>query len=247
MTDGAQTKSQLEQETEQKVVYDESWRDLYKNTLTRAIPAHEDTHRITVCMLENFIPEEASILSVGVGTGLEAICACSMKPSWSITGFDPSEQMIQEAEEKVHTVKLQDRIHLYQGFANEIDDLIKHDAAMSFYVYHYLKTTKERVDFLKSIHRLLKPNAPFAMVYPVGKYGEEPWADQLYSAGFGYAAHRGLGTKKDFEQRLISKAAPDVAFLDHKDIYGEFQEAGFTQPQKYLQVLMGNGYLAFTQ
>lgn len=235
-------------ENEKKVIYDESWRDLYKNTLLKAIPAHEDTHFITVCMLENFVPEEASLLAAGVGTGLEAICACSLKPAWTVTGFDPSEKMIQEGEEKVHALRLEGRIRLYTSFADGMDEnLVKYDGAMSFYVYHYLKTKEERINFLKKIRSMLRPKAPFALVYTAGKYGEDQWANQLYSASFGYASHRGLGPKKTIEKQLLSKGVQDVVFLDEKEIFDEFTAAGFVDPRMYLQVLLNRGYVAFNQ
>lgn len=236
-----------ENENKKNIVYDESWKDFYLDTLTKAIPAHEDTHRITVCMLENYMPEESSLLSAGIGTGLEAIMVCSMKPNWSVTGFDPSKEMIKIAEDRMSALRIESRVHLFCGFAEDMSDYIKHEGAISFYVYHYLKTKEERVNFLKNIRRLLKPKAPFALICGVGKYGEDPWVTQLYSAFFGYSAHKGLGKKKELEKQMLAKAIPNSAFLSENDIMEEFQEAGFTKPQKYLQILMACGYLAFNQ
>lgn len=232
---------------ESRIVYDEGWKVFYLGTLSKAIPAHEDTHKVTVCLLENFMPEESSLLCAGVGTGLEAILACGLKPQWTVTGFDPSGEMIKIAQERVKALKIEDRLHLLCCFAQDLPGYIKFEGAASFLVYHYLKTKEERIFFLEQIRRVLRPGAPFALVAGVGKYGDDNWATEFFSAGFGYAAHSGLGKKKDVEKQLMDKMLPETVFLSDEEIIDEFNEAGFTKPKKYLQMLMMSGYIAFNQ
>ena len=102
------------------------------------------------------------ILEIGCGSGGHAIELARL--GYSITGVDPSESMLKEAEAKVAKAgpDVAERIQLFQASAVSIDFPHKFDAALAlFHVVRYINSDAELEMSFNAIGNHLDPGATF--------------------------------------------------------------------------------------
>ena len=130
-----------------------------KNTQHR-VPGLADLHRMVTLLLAEQAPDEADILVVGAGGGMETAVMAGAQPNWHFTGVDPSRAMLDLARDLVKPFA--DRIDLIEGTADRLPKR-QFDGATCLLVFHHLDRA-ERVKTLQEIHRRLKPGAPLVLV-----------------------------------------------------------------------------------
>ena len=118
-------------------------------------------------LLRDAVGSEAHILVSGSGTGHEAVFYALENPGWNITGFDPSEKMVQVAAKKARAEGVSDRVRFIQGTAENIPNET-FDAATSILVKHFI-AYEDKPSFLENIAKRLKPGALFITVDITGK------------------------------------------------------------------------------
>lgn len=102
------------------------------------------------------------LLVVGCGTGNE-IERFTRHPSqqWTITGIDPSPEMVSQAREKLKGLG---NITFIEGLVSDLDTKKKYGAATLLLVLHFLKDDGGKLGLLKDISDRLQPGAPFVML-----------------------------------------------------------------------------------
>ena len=101
------------------------------------------------------------LLVAGCGTGNEIVCFVKNSKQWSITGVDPSPEMIAQANEKL---KDYDNVKLIEGVVSDIEKSHKFGAATLLLVLHFMKDDGTKLSLLKSIAERLENNAPFVLL-----------------------------------------------------------------------------------
>ena len=153
----------------------------YTNGPRRFVPGLDALHRMTGLLIAEAAPDDAHILVLGAGGGLELRALADAQPGWTFTGVDPSAEMLGLARETMgHHAS---RAELIAGY---IDDAPEghFDAAVCLATLHFLDDD-ERLRTVREIHRRLKPGAPFVVAhgsYPQDRPGEKDLWLSRYAA-----------------------------------------------------------------
>lgn len=133
----------------------------YAEETSRKVPGLGDLHRMTMLLLSEQARQEARILVVGAGGGMELLALSKAQPTWTFIGVDPSREMLDLAIRNLSPIR--DRIELVQGTIDVVP-LDESDGATCLLMLHFLDR-RGRLHVLKEIHRRLKAGARLVMAH----------------------------------------------------------------------------------
>lgn len=210
----------------------------YTNGPPRFVPGYNAMLSMAAILLAERAREDARILVLGAGGGLELKAFALAQPGWRFDGVDPSAAMLGLARQTLGA--LAPRARLHQGY---IDDAPEgpFDGATCLLTLHFVDVA-ERRRIASAIHRRLKPRAPFVVAHLSAPNGDEErplWLSR-YSA---FLAFSGVEPEK--------AAAARDAVTNHLDILTPAQdeavlrEAGFTDPTLFYAGFAFRGWVAY--
>lgn len=137
----------------------------------RFVPGFADLHRKSAILLAARTPENARVLVLGAGGGLELKAFAQARPDWSFDGIDPAAEMLKLAERSLGPLAA--RVRLHPGY---IDDAPEgpFDAGACLLTLHFL-APDERRRTAAEIRRRLKPGAPFVAAH--SSFPQDPTRD----------------------------------------------------------------------
>ncbi len=214
------------------------------------VAAHEydlAAHRINVgyelifelatALLRATCPDDALLLIVGAGGGMEVQTFGLAGPRWRFTGIDPSADMLALAQVKVDAHGLTDRVRLVQGTPDDLSPTPHYDAATCIFVLMHLPDDGSKLQLLRSIAQRLKPGAPLILVDGVLDYGAA-----FAPAWQQYAEARGMPADQmaAFLERIKTgtNAATEARNLEL------LAEAGFRTVTRFFTAFVINGWIA---
>lgn len=155
----------------------------------RFVPGFADLHRMTGVLLAERAPEDARVLVLGAGGGLELKALAEAYPGWRFVGVDPAAEMLKLGRRTLGP--LAGRVELRQGY---IDDAPEgpFDAATCLLTLHFLDAA-ERQRTAAEIRRRLKPGAPFVAAHsscPQGRDERAHWLSRYAAFGIASGADR---------------------------------------------------------
>ena len=127
----------------------------------RFVPGFADLHRMTSILLAEHAPQNARVLVLGAGGGLELKSMAETAPGWTFVGVDPAAAMLKLAEQTLGPLGA--RVQFQHGFIDDAPDG-PFDAATCLLTLHFLNAD-ERRRTASEIHRRLKPGAPFVAAH----------------------------------------------------------------------------------
>lgn len=133
----------------------------YAEGAPRNVPGYHAMQRMTTLLLSERVPEDARVLVVGAGGGLELKVFAEAHPNWTFDGVDPSAEMLKLAQRTLGP--LASRATLHQGYLGA-SPIGPFDAATCLLTLHFL-TLDERQRTAAEVHRRLKPGAPFVAAH----------------------------------------------------------------------------------
>ncbi|PJG52024.1 methyltransferase [Bradyrhizobium forestalis] len=204
----------------------------------RFVPGYNAMLSMAAILLAERARDDARILVLGAGGGLELKTFAQAHPAWSFDGVDPSAAMLTLARQTLGP--LAPRACLHQGY---IDDAPEgpFDGATCLLTLHFVDAA-ERRRIASEVRRRLKPGAPFVVAHLSAPNGEDErplWLSR-YSA---FLAASGVEPDK-------ASAARD-AVTNHLDILAPTQdeavlrEAGFSDPTLFYTGFTFRGWVAY--
>ena len=141
----------------------------YTNGPPRFVPGYNAMLSMAAILLAERAREDARILVLGAGGGLELRAFAQAQPGWRLDGVDPSAAMLGLARQTLG--ELAPRARLHQGY---IDDAPEgpFDGATCLLTLHFVDVA-ERRRIASAIHRRLKPRAPFVVAHLSAPNGDE--------------------------------------------------------------------------
>lgn len=133
----------------------------YAADTPRKVPGFADLHRMAMLLLAEHAPENADILVLGAGGGLELKAFAEAQARWRFVGVDPSAEMLDLARQTVGSHH--DRVQFQEGTI-EAAPMGPFDGGTCLLTLHFLGK-EERRHTLREIHRRLKPNAPLIVAH----------------------------------------------------------------------------------
>ena len=193
----------------------------YAERTARLVPGLHDLHRMAGVLLTERAPEDAQVLVVGAGGGLELKVFAQAHPRWRFVGVDPSQPMLDLAVQTLGPLAA--RVDLHAGCTDTAPPG-PFDGAACLLTMHFL-TLEERRATLAAIRQRLKPGAPFVMAHlsvPAETQGKRLWLSRYaaFAAASGVAAASAQQAAAAIEARLPLLAPKEEEAL--------LAEAGFS-------------------
>lgn len=203
----------------------------YAERTTRIVPGLRDLHRMTGLLLAERAPDDARVLVLGAGGGLELKAFADAQPRWRFDGVDPSAEMLQLARTTLGP--LASRVNFHEGYIDTAPDG-PFDAAACLLTLHFLQEN-DRLQTVREVHRRLKPGAPFVVAHhsvPNGTGDLDRWLARYaaFAAAPGAASMQAESGIRAMKERLpILSPEQDAALLREAGFAGvELFYAGFT-------------------
>lgn len=127
----------------------------------RMVPGFADMQRMARVLLAGSAPDDARVLLLGAGGGLELKAFADAQPNWTFDGVDPSAPMLALARHAVGAHA--SRVNLHEGYVDAAPDG-PFDAAACLLTLHFMPPD-ERLHALRALHRRLRAGAPFVAAH----------------------------------------------------------------------------------
>lgn len=206
----------------------------------RLVPGFADLQRMTLILLSQQAPENAKILVLGAGGGLELKTFAQGRPGWSFTGVDPSTEMLGLA--KTTLGPLMSQVELCGGYIDAAPPGPFHGATCLL-TLHFLPF-EERLRTLRQVRQRLRPGAPFVMAHhSFSEGGDERrrWLSRFAA----FATSSGVDPVKAKEAtKFIGKHLPIVAPDQEERL---LREAGFQDISLFYAGFTFRGWVAYAQ
>jgi tRNA (cmo5U34)-methyltransferase len=209
----------------------------YADGPPRFVPGFADLHRMTHILLAEQTAQDAKVLVLGAGGGLELKALAEAEPRWNFVGVDPALEMLKLAEQTLGAFNA--RVQLQQGYIDDAPDG-PFDAATCLLTFHFLDAD-ERRRTAREIHRRLRPGAPFVAAhssFPQANAERARWLSR-------YAAYA-IASGADPDQTNNARAAVDA----HLNLFSPEQdaqilrEAGFRDVELFYAAFTWRGWIA---
>ena len=204
----------------------------------RFVPGYNSMLSMAAILLAEHARDDARILVLGAGGGLQLKAFAEAQPRWKFDGVDPSAAMLDLAKQTLGP--LASRAHLHQGY---IDDAPAgpFDGATCLLTLHFVDVA-ERRRIAAEIHRRLKPGAPFVAAHfsiPGGDDERPTWLSRYsaYLAASGVEPDKAAAARKAVDAQLsILAPEQDEAIL---------RSAGFSGASLFYTGFTFRGWVAY--
>lgn len=203
----------------------------------RNVPGYHALLTMTTLLLAERVPEEARVLVLGAGGGLELNAFAQAHPGWTFDGVDPSHEMLGLAEQTLGP--LAPRARLHHGYIHDAPTG-PFDAATCLLTLHFL-SREERQDTVAEVRRRLGPGAPFVVAhfsFPQGEGERDLWLSR-YSA---FMVASGVEPQKAANARAAVDARVHI-FTPEQD-EAILRDAGFSRVSLFYAGFTFRGWVA---
>lgn len=213
----------------------------YDNMAPSVLPGYQVMHQMALACLLAKLPEEANLLIVGAGTGMELVKFGKGNSNWQILGVEPSENMLTVAKNKIEQYGLFQQVKLFQGYTKDLPETSIYDAATSILVMHFIPDNGEKLAFLKSIASRMKSSSTFILVDVFGEKATDDFK-QMISLMKEFWTEMGITEAKKVE--ILETMDQGVYPISEKRILELLEQAGFSNVIRFYTGLWVGGWMA---
>ena len=213
----------------------------YDKLIEMALPGYSAMQTMVLACLKSRLPETASVLVIGAGTGTELVTLGCRNPHWQLTGVDPSNSMLAQARQKVAQYNLRDRVILVQGYTENLTTTSLYDAATSILVMHFLPDDGSKLRFLRSISERLKPSASFVLV---DVHGEKDTLELNEMIDILAVCREEMGMPLEKHLQTMAAFHQGVYPVSESRTLNLLQQAGFSKILRFYTGLWVGGWIA---
>jgi tRNA (cmo5U34)-methyltransferase len=204
----------------------------------RLVPGFADLQRMTMLLLAERAPQNARVLVVGAGGGLELKLFAERKRDWRFDGVDPSAEMLKLAESTLGL--LISRVRLHQGHIDVAPEG-PFDAATCLLTLHFVPF-EERLRMIREIRRRLKPGAPLVVAhfsFPQSEAERTLWLSRYIA----FAVASGVDPDKAENARVAIGA--QLPILEPEQDEAMLREGGFADVTLFYVGFTFRGWVAY--
>jgi tRNA (cmo5U34)-methyltransferase len=204
----------------------------------RIVPGYEGMLRMTTLLLAERAPDDARVLVLGAGGGLELKAFAQAHPGWTFDGVDPAAEMLRLAERMLGP--LASRAALHAGY---IDDapMGPFDAAACLLTMHFM-TLEQRRQAVAEVHRRLRPGAAFVLAHlsmPQGEGERALWLSRY--AAFAVSS----GIEPDKAASAIAAIDARLTILTPDQDEAILRDAGFSNVSLFYTGFTFRGWVGY--
>jgi len=204
----------------------------------RQVPGFHDLQRMTGLLLAERIRDDADVLVIGAGGGLELKALADTQPGWRFCGIDPSAEMLGLARRTLGS--LASRVELHAGYVDGAP-VGPFDAATCLLTLHFIPED-ERRRTLAEVHRRLRPGAPLVVAhhsFPQGDAEKAKWLARY--AAFAVAS----GVPAVNAERAIAAIGERLPVLSPEQDEALLRDAGFADVALFYAGFTFRGWVAY--
>ncbi len=205
---------------EHATTYDQTW---------RAMAPLRDALQLVIDNVFARLPDDATVLCVGAGTGAEILYFAERHPGWRFTAVEPSGPMLDVFREKSRAHGIASRCVFHHGFLETLPDGAPFDAATSLLVSQFVTDPAQRQAFFRSIAQRLRSGGWFAsadlacdMTSDAGKRLLDVWFEMMSVA-------------PEMRERAKGLYGAQVAVVPPDAVGDLIREGGFDDPVRCFQ------------
>lgn len=229
--------------TEGKIEFDRDRANQYDLDIRQAIPGYEALHRMAYSLLQTSLGSSARVLVVGSGTGIELINYCKHS-EWSLTGVDPSAEMMEIARGELSKCGLLNRVNLHRGYVDTLPQTEPVDAATLLLVMHFLPDDGSKLELLRDIARRLKAGAKLILADLHGDRSLPYFAKFIEAWRSYYFSQLDTESRAKVEANFSTSIDNSIYFVTEARIIELLQSAGFSQISKFYNAFLFGGWIA---
>ncbi len=216
-------------------------RSVYDDRIGRSIPGYEVLHRLAGTLLAAEVPETASLLIAGAGTGKEMIEWGALHSAWTFTAVDPSQAMLAVAKEKPEQNSMLARTTFQVGTVDQLSEDLTFDAGTLLLVLHFLPEDDQKRDLLAAVAQRLKAGAPLLLATLFG----DPQSTR-YKKAMNWAKAWALSQGLDPAQaeEYFNPARADLYVIPEERLKVLLREAGYIDVQRFYQAAAIGAWIA---
>lgn len=207
----------------------------YTRDAPNKVPGLADLHRMATLLLAEHATNDAHILVVGAGGGLETRAMAEAQVGWRFTGVDPSAAMLDLARQTV--VPFTDRVELIEGTVDQARDG-PFDGATCILTLHHIDRGA-RLSTLYQIRCRLKPGARLVIA---GHSAPGPDPERWMTRSVAFGDRAGLDWEKSAATgRMMAERLPLLTPPQEEEL---LREAGFAEVALFYAAFSFRGWVA---
>jgi len=214
--------------------FNESFSKGYDERAQRTGAINDNLHFMIRLILQD-LPDDARILCVGVGTGMEIVRLAQLFPRWRFTGVDPSESMLAVCRERLQEAGIGQRCELIHGYLADIGTTPAFDAVLCLLVAHFLRDGAERQALFEGMAQRLKPNG-YLINAEISFDLDSPEFDDI--VGKWSAMHRVAGASDESLTGLSRQLREVIGVLPPASTEALLRNSGLPLPIQFFQSLL---------
>ena len=214
----------------------------YDQRIRNTFPFYETIHPVMNAMLRSLVRPESELLIVGAGTGAEILEFGKANPGWRFLGVDPAQAMLDVAREKIEAAGLAERVSFFKGYVDDLPIERTYDGATLGLILHFVADDGGKAKLLHALASHLKAGAPLVLVDAHGDLATRE--SQLLLAAWGHQQNLAGLTWQEVENGMKNRLQSSHYVSDAR-IEQLLVEAGFNRVQRFFQVFMLGGWVAF--
>lgn len=208
----------------------------YADGPRRFVPGLDALHRMVGILLAEHVPDDAKILVLGAGGGLELTALARAYPGWTFTGVDPARAMLDMAAEMMGPDS--HRAEMITGYIGDAPEG-PFDGAVCLLTLHFLNA-EDREATVREIHRRLRPGAPLVVAH--GSYPQAPGEGDRWLARYAaFAVASGVDPNDAANAR--SAVAASVNMLPPEEDQAILCRAGFADAELFYAAFTWRGWV----
>ena len=187
------------------------------------------------------LPENARILGVGVGTGVELAHLAQRHPGWRFTAVEPAVAMLAACRKRAQAEGFADRCEFVEGYVEALPETKAFDAATCFLVSQFMLDASSRSQFFAQIQQRLKPGGLLAssdlasdISSPEYDVRLKAWVQMLNNAD----------VPAEMIERIRKAYSTDVAVLPPAQVADIVRAGGFESVVPFYQAGLVHGWVS---
>jgi tRNA (cmo5U34)-methyltransferase len=230
--------------TAAKIEFDRDRATQYDLDIRKAIPGYESLHSMAQSLLQTSLNKSAKLLIVGSGTGMELVNYSQLNPGWSLTGVEPSPEMMAIAKSVIAEQELQEQVNLHTGYVNSLPATEPMDAATLMLVMHFLPDDGAKLQLLQDIAQHLKPGATLILADLYGDQSESYFGQLIQAWQALYFSQLDQETRAKAETNFPASIKNSIYFVPEARIIELLRMAGFSKVSRFYQAFLFGGWIA---
>ncbi|EQA38810.1 methyltransferase domain protein [Leptospira inadai serovar Lyme str. 10] len=208
----------------------------YDERIVRMIPFYDGVQELVATLLLEFVKENSGILCAGCGTGADFQKLLEVAPDrYSITGVDPSPEMISQAKIKYPSLRFE--CCTVQNLPVDI----AYAGATLLFVLHFLPDDGAKLSLLQEIAKRLEPGSTFILFDLCDPSPHN--RDFIFRSAESYL--KNFKEWKSSELKLYIKRVKRLHRISEFRYQELFHAAGFSNAQQVFQAMHVCGWVVF--